>query len=582
MFNTYPYTDFHELNLDWILKVIRELQKAMHDFINLNTIKYADPILWDITKQYEANTVVVDGNSGNAYISVQPVPVGVALSRTEYWTQIYNYASVVETLREQIAFDEGTSTTATRAYYDGALVFINGILYRVIAPMIAGDSFVEGSNIEQTTILHEIERIYTHFTGAVASITAQLGNLSNLSTTDKTSLVNAINEVLTALTNAVNHIEGKVGDLANLTTTDKTSLVNAINEVLASLTSAVNYITNQLNTAVEPKLQNRKFLAVGDSYGDESGEWANRVPGLLQIDPANWHNLCVGGSGFVSNGVLLFINQIMNYIGDKNEITDIIVCGGLNDSVSASVSDAWWSTVRANMGAFDTYVKANYPNAKISLGYIGNGDDLDPSSLIGGRTYACRQMCKYHYNEEAANLGWNVLHNVEFALCTNKDNISSDGVHPSAAGSISLANAIAQAIVNGSCDVRYPKFEATNGDNTIMYSILNDKTVIEIRNLARPYSTGMTLSASGSWATFNNLYFNRQTEASCIVRLDAFDSKPFQYIPARIVFNGNNMSLELMNTDASGNYVTTYTASDPASYARITDIDIIIDTSYLA
>lgn len=29
-FNKYPYTDFHELNLDWIMKTVKELFEAVH------------------------------------------------------------------------------------------------------------------------------------------------------------------------------------------------------------------------------------------------------------------------------------------------------------------------------------------------------------------------------------------------------------------------------------------------------------------------------------------------------------------------------------------------------------------------
>ena len=89
--NKYPYTDFHELNIDALLRIVKEMVETMKDFISLNTIKYADPFDWSIVRQYETNTVVVDPLTGDAYISVQPVPQGVDISRTEYWSVIFNY-----------------------------------------------------------------------------------------------------------------------------------------------------------------------------------------------------------------------------------------------------------------------------------------------------------------------------------------------------------------------------------------------------------------------------------------------------------------------------------------------------------
>lgn len=97
----------------------------------------------------------------------------------------------------------------------------------------------------------------------VNSESSTVGNLSDLTTTSKTSVVSAINEVnekantigdLTDLTtadkseivDAINEVNGKtatIGTLSSLTTTDKTSVVNAINEVngnvgtLSSLTT---------------------------------------------------------------------------------------------------------------------------------------------------------------------------------------------------------------------------------------------------------------------------------------------------------------------------------------------------------
>lgn len=161
MFNEYPYRNLTDLNLDFILKAIKTLQNELTKFINFNTIKYADPIQWNITTQYEANTVVIDGTTGNAYLSTQAVPSGVALSNTDYWTVIFNYATQLDSLRVQIAAaNEETSTTATGARAVGDLVWLNGRLAEVTAAMIAGDSYVENSNFEFTTIEELIKNVY--------------------------------------------------------------------------------------------------------------------------------------------------------------------------------------------------------------------------------------------------------------------------------------------------------------------------------------------------------------------------------------------------------------------------------------
>lgn len=87
-FNNFPYTNFHELNLDWLLNQMKELGTAFEDFVKSNKLKYADPITWDITKSYNPNTIVVDGNT--AYISLQRVPAGTPITDTDYWLAAFD------------------------------------------------------------------------------------------------------------------------------------------------------------------------------------------------------------------------------------------------------------------------------------------------------------------------------------------------------------------------------------------------------------------------------------------------------------------------------------------------------------
>lgn len=154
--NKYPYTDMHELNLDWLLAQMLQLRTDMKNFINQNVIKYADPIQWNITTQYEANTVVIEPNSGNAYISSQPVPAGVAISNTDYWSVIGNFSVLYESIKESIAAaDDGSNINATEARTEGQLLWLNSKLYKVLSDISVGALYITsgtGQNLQEVTI----------------------------------------------------------------------------------------------------------------------------------------------------------------------------------------------------------------------------------------------------------------------------------------------------------------------------------------------------------------------------------------------------------------------------------------------
>ena len=39
-----PYTNFHDLNLDWIIDTLNDFNRTLANFVRLNSIKYTDPI----------------------------------------------------------------------------------------------------------------------------------------------------------------------------------------------------------------------------------------------------------------------------------------------------------------------------------------------------------------------------------------------------------------------------------------------------------------------------------------------------------------------------------------------------------
>ena len=192
----FPYTNFHDLNLDWILRMIKTLNTKFDEAISAK-IKFADPVEWDITKQYEQLTIVLYDNK--AYLSMKPVPSGVDISNSEYWQMIFDMSE----------------------------------LYAMIDAL-------------QQDVEDQIEQ--------------QNDKIDNE----------------TIKNNSVKHV-----------------------------------------------------LWLGDSYSTwNSGALFNTFANNCGVPTEQIHNLAVSGSGFVSDGTTLFINQLQNYTGDKTVITDIVVCGG--------------------------------------------------------------------------------------------------------------------------------------------------------------------------------------------------------------------------------------------------------------
>lgn len=97
--NKFPYTDFHELNLDWIVHMIKSLHEEMTEFEAINEITFDGA--WDISKSYSPWTIVTV-NDTKGYISIKPVPAGVQIDNDAYWKMIVNYTASIEDLKKTV------------------------------------------------------------------------------------------------------------------------------------------------------------------------------------------------------------------------------------------------------------------------------------------------------------------------------------------------------------------------------------------------------------------------------------------------------------------------------------------------
>lgn len=224
--------------------------------------------------------------------------------------------------------------------------------------------------------------------------------------------------------------------------------INVKDSIARSGIENTNAMLNTTNTNLDAlsnkvtKLHRKGYIFIGDSYtqgyspdGNISNTFVNQIINNLKITDAKIS--ANGGASFAdsANNFLTLLKNIN--VTDKNSITNIVVFGGYNDH-------SWSKTdIITGMTNFFNYAKTNYPNAIISIGYVGFCTDSS--------TYNKRADSVSIYNEVSGHLGGNYLSGCEYIL-HNTNEMSSDGIHPNITGHKMLASYCTTALMNGSCN----------------------------------------------------------------------------------------------------------------------------------
>ena len=299
-----PYTNFHDLNLDWIMEVLNEFNTKLTNFVSLATIKYANPIQWDITRQYETNTVVVDSN-GNAYLSVQPVPSGVSLDRTEFWTKIGNFDELWADVKKAITpNDEGHSPSATADRAVNDLVWVNGALVRVTRAMIAGDAYVPGSNCVSSSTNEVLHYLINAFNEGLSA--------------EKTAREHADTELQTDIDNetqarkdADNGLQNSIDNETQARKDADNGLQNSIDNETQARKEADNKLQKQIDDKSAGAFANVKdYGALGNGLADDTEAIKRAMAsGLPLLFPDGTYNITqdvtLTGSYFAYNAMLI-------------------------------------------------------------------------------------------------------------------------------------------------------------------------------------------------------------------------------------------------------------------------------------
>ena len=84
----FPHTRNYDGDLGYIIQKLDELASRYNNFFDYNSIKFHDPVIWDIRTIYTAFEIVYDVQSSAYYISKTAVPAGIDISNPNFWLLI--------------------------------------------------------------------------------------------------------------------------------------------------------------------------------------------------------------------------------------------------------------------------------------------------------------------------------------------------------------------------------------------------------------------------------------------------------------------------------------------------------------
>lgn len=91
--NNWPYTDLHNLNLDWVLQQIKNMGVKIDQmelfFPHVSTWNGGE---WDVDHNYQMNEIVTNGN--DIYLAKKNVPPDTNINDTDYWLLVGTVADM--------------------------------------------------------------------------------------------------------------------------------------------------------------------------------------------------------------------------------------------------------------------------------------------------------------------------------------------------------------------------------------------------------------------------------------------------------------------------------------------------------
>lgn len=311
--------------------------------------------------------------------------------------------------------------------------------------------------------------------------------------------------------------------------------VETLRQEVESLSGDVETVSNDVDALEKNREQNRaanrKIAFVADSFGTFTNP--SFIDYAAQYLGCQYAKIAAPSLGFLANGTLTYENHLRaNLPADRDTFTDLMVIGGNND-LGANAAD-----LLAAITSFVTYVRQEFPNAKIHIGYDARRVNDTPSNN--------EAMTAYRYQTAAAELscayfdlrGW--LHDTTYYADAN--------IHPAVGGQMSLAQGIAQYVQTGSTNIfGAPTFIAVTAIGS--YTISPNTMITQLSG----YDVRFILS--NTFMTLGDLAKNTEVELANVTR-SQIESKTLYptkiTVPAVITLTDNTEVMGVVTFVISG------------------------------
>lgn len=308
-------------------------------------------------------------------------------------------------------------------------------------------------------------------------------------------------------------INANAGDISSLKTRMSTAEGNieSLQSHMGTAESNISSLQEHMGDAEEvlSQLKYRKFIFVGDSYAHNNTGWLPPLINFLGLSENDYTDATRSGSAFQtlpSRATFLSLLQGANSPTGDDNVTDIVVLGGRNEIEDGGNA----ADIPAAITAFCNYAHTRFKNAKVRIGFIAWAPQEDPSVRLA--------LLKIAWVYRAcSSYGATYLNGVEYANLDGR-NFANDNIHPNATGGIWTANAVKNALIQGSATVDLGVVESywhssgiSGHSGTVYQRCVNGMCEIAFKNATLEYSGGPTLPGGTYQAGYiYNMPFLRQ------------------------------------------------------------------------